>query len=339
MKMRRLTNSVLIMVVLVSAVLCCSFSTMARIIIDQLDREVEVPDNIERVAALHFFSAKIMYSLGLEDKLVHKAIFGEEGKALAKVSPEFAALPELVNHRIVNLEELIGLNPQVVFVYASFSREDIDKFEDAGLTVVACKGETMEEALEAVQLLGEIFQCQERASGYTRYIQGQLAYIAERVAKIPRNQRPKVLVTGPNSIYTVATGEMLQSVMVEAVGGINVASGLKGFWAEVSPEQIVVWNPDYILMGSSFGPGMDVEIYRNPAFQTVNAVRNKKVFVVPSNIGWWDFPLPHATIGMLWMAKTIQPVVFSDIDMLATANEFYRRSLGFTFTELGGKLD
>ena len=39
--------------------------------------------------------------------------------------------------------------------------------------------------------------------------------------------------------------------MAASAGAENVASGLKGFWCDVSPEQVALWNPDVIFLGSS----------------------------------------------------------------------------------------
>lgn len=340
---KRLLALFLVLALLLSLVVGCgqqvSTDEKTKKITDQLGREVEIPENIERAAGLHIFSAKIMYALGQGDKLVHKAIYGPEGQALEKVSPEFAKLPELEEHKVVNAEELISLNPQVVFCYASFDKADIEKFEKAGLTVVGLKGETLEETYEAIKIIGEVFGCEDKADEYINYVKDKINYIKERAKDIPEDERPRVLVTGPKSMYTVATGDMLQSTMVEMAGGENVASELKGFWTEVSPEQIVTWNPDIILAGSSFGPNSREDIMKNPAIQTINAIENDKVYNFPSNIGWWDFPLPHAVLGMLWTAKTINPDKFEDLDMLATADEYYEKYLGYSFTSMGGKLD
>nr|WP_281253715.1 hypothetical protein [Sporomusa silvacetica] len=43
-------------------------------------------------------------------------------------------------------------------------------------------------------------------------------------------------------------------------------------------------------------------------------------------------------LGIVWIAKTIYPDKFADIDMTALADDFYRRFMGQSFTEMGGKL-
>ena len=312
-----------------------------RVITDQIGREVELPDKIERVAALHIFGAKIVYALGQGDKMCHKGIYGKEGEALERLDPKFAALPsvEQSNHKQINVESLLGIKPDVVFVYAAFDQSDVEKFTEAGMTVVGIKGETLEEAYEAVRLIGEVLECPDKAKVFNAYVEDNMNMVKERVAGIPEDKKPKVLVTGPKNIYTAATGEMLQNTMVETAGGVNVAKDVKGFWAELSPEQIVAWNPDYIFLASSFGTNGVADVMNNPALKTVNAVVNKRIYVFPSNISWWDFPLPQAMLGIVWTGKTINTDKFEDVDITKLADEYYKSFIGYTFTEMGGKLE
>ena len=131
-------------------------------------------------------------------------------------------------------------------------------------------------------------------------------------------------------------GERLE--IIRRAGGENVAAGLKGFWADVSPEQVALWDPDVIFLGSSWGNFGVEEVYRNSQFQTVTAVKKRRVFTFPSNVGWWDFPPPHCVLGIVWAAKAMYPERFADVDMLRIADDFYAKYRGHTFTALGGRL-
>ena len=312
-----------------------------RIITDQVGRKVEIPVDIERVAAFHMYAAKIMYSLGQGDKLIHKAIYHPEATILAKLDEEFAALPNINtgDHKQTGSEPVLNIGPQIVFSYAAFDTAEIEQFEEAGLVPIGVKGETLEDTYETIALLGDIFNCKKEAKEYTEFIKSKYKYVDDRTKKLDESEKPVVLITGPKSIYTVATGEMLQNEMIEMGGGINPARGLKGRWAEISPEQLVTWNPDYIFLGSSFGNTTKEEIYNDPAFATISAVKNKRIYIFPSNIGWWDFPLPQAMLGMVWTAKKINPDLFKDMDVEEIADEYYMRCFGYSFEEMGGILE
>ncbi len=306
---------------------------------DQLGRWVTLPQPLERIATLHHFGGRIVFALGQEDKLVQQGLYGRDAAAMAAVDPVFAALPSPTEGNDLSVEELVVLGAQLVFVYASFERSAIDALERVGISVIALKGETMQESFEAVRLVGEVLDCQEQAESYIEDCRDLLDLVQARVADIPPERRPRVLFSGPKSVYTAATGEMLQNEILELAGGRNVAEHLKGFWCDVSPEQVALWNPDVIFLGSSWNRYQKGEVFDNSQFGMVKAVREGEVHAFPSNIGWWDFPAPHCVLGVVWSAKTLYPERFRDVKLTAIADGFYTRHLGHSFSALGGRLE
>ncbi len=305
---------------------------------DQLGRTVAVPRHMTRVAALYHFSGRIAFALGQRDRLVEQSLSGKEAKAMASIDAKFAAMPRIADGHGINFESLLALKPQCAIVYASFSRSQMAQLENAGIKVIAVKGETFEESLVAVRLIARVLDCEEKGEEYIRSCESLMSLVADRIRNIPLHQRLRVVFTGPKSLYTVATGEMLQNQVLETAGAINVASSLKGFWNDVSPEQIAAWNPDVILLGSSLDTYAADEVLRSSQFQSIKAVRNKRVYVFPSNVGWWDYPAPHCALGALWTARILYPDHFKDVDMLQVADNFYLKYLGHSFTSMGGKL-
>jgi iron complex transport system substrate-binding protein len=303
-------------------------------ITDMKGRRVAVPQNITLIAG----GAGIIYALHQQSKLVERGIYGKEAEALARIDPAFAARPIILEVNKINIEQLAGLRPQVYFPYASFNKSEIGAMESAGLTVVALTGETFAESFRAVELVGKVLGCEDKAQAYLKDCRRLLNLVNARTRDIPPGKRLRVMFAGPKSVYMVATGEMLQTEWLRLAGAENVASGLKGFWCDVSPEQVALWNPDVIFLGSSKDTYDVDKVLKSSQFRTVKAVRQRRVYAFPSNIGWWDWPAPHCVLGVLWAAKTLYPQRFTDIDMVKTADEFYAKYLGHSFTALGGKL-
>ncbi len=307
-------------------------------ITDQIGRIVHVPEQLDRIAALHHFGGKIVFALKQQNKLVEQAVYGKEAVALSKVDKHFASLPNMLEGHSVNIEGIVALMPQVVFVYASNDRSEIELFENAGISVIAVKGETLEESFDAVRLMAKVLNCPQNGEQYITECRNLIHLVQERLGNIPESEKQKVLFTGPKSIYAVATGEMLQTSILEKAGAVNVAKSLNGFWAAVSPEQIALWNPDVIFLGSSLNTyGIDT-IFKNAHFDTIKAIKERKIYHFPSNIGWWDYPAPHCVMGVVWSAKTLYPKRFEDIDMLKIADEFYTKYVGYSFAAMDGKL-
>ena len=312
--------------------------TQTRTIFDQLGRKVTIPEQPKKIAALHHFGGKIVHALNMRHLLVEKSIYGLEAKALNRIDPAFAALPSMIEGHDYNVEGIVSLNPELIFAYASMDLSEVQQFENAGIPVVAVKGETLEESFDAIRLISDVLDCKDNGEQYIKDCRDLIDMTASRLKG--RVEKPiKVMFAGPRSIYSVATGNMLQNHILNLSGAVNVARELTGFWADVSPEQIATWNPDVIFLGSYLDVYGKDKILENPQFQTVNAIKNKKIYSFPSNIGWWDYPAPHCVLGVVWSAKTLYPELFKDIDMMTVANEFYKRHIGHTFEEMGGRLD
>jgi iron complex transport system substrate-binding protein len=321
----------------------CSYKTAQSdetiTVIDQLGRSVTVPRRITRIAALHHFGGRIVYALRQQGKLMEQSLYRIEAKALASVDPQFAALKPSQDRHSINYESLIATRPQCAFVYASFDKAEMQRLENAGIQVIAVKGETIEESFEAIRLMAKVLDCKERGEEYIAYCRNLLSKVQDRIRDIPPDKRLRVVFAGPKSIYTVATGEMLQTQMLECAGAINVGASLKGFWSDISPEQLAAWNPDVIFLGSTLTTYGAKEVLENSQFKTINAVKSRRVHIFPSNIGWWDYPAPHCVLGSLWVAKTLYPERFKDVDVTKVADEYYTKYFGHTFTSMGGRLE
>ncbi len=310
------------------------------IVKDQLERVVEIPKKLERVAALRHFGGKIVFALQKQHLLVEKSIYGSEAAALNKIDKAFAALPDMLTGHNHNFEGLVALNPQVVFMYGTCNRTELEQFKNVGIPVVCVKGETLQESFQSIRLMAKVLDCEAKGEKYIKACSDILNLVKKRLQNHGRH-KIKVMFAGPKSIYSVATGKMLQNQLIELSGGVNVAKAVEGFWASVSPEQLARWNPDVIFLGTYSGLEQysKQEIYNNSHVQTINAVKNRKIYSFPSNVGWWDYPAPNCVLGVVWSAKTLYPQLFLDVDITTLANKFYKEFVGFTFEELGGRLN
>ncbi|THB76280.1 MAG: iron ABC transporter substrate-binding protein [Desulfobacteraceae bacterium] len=311
--------------------------TGTRTFTDQLGRTVKIPEKIHRICALHHFGGKIVYALKKQSLLVDTSIYGKEALALKAIDPAFAAKPSLLQGNSYNVESMINLAPQVAFVYASSNRSEMEVFKNAGIPAIAVKGETFEESFEAIRLISSVLECEGDGEHYIKQCRDLIRMVQTRL-ETTSGPPVKVLFSGPKSIYSAATGSMLQTQILELSGAVNVANELDGFWADISPEQLALWNPDVIFLGSTLDAYGRDSIFKNPHFQTIKAIQDKKVYTFPSNVGWWDYPAPHCVLGVVWSAKILYPELFGDVDMKEIADQFYEEFTGHTFSALGGRL-
>lgn len=336
--------SIICIIALLSALLsgCATEkkSSDENIIIDQLGREVVIPDNVEKVAATHIYGGKMLFAMGQKDKIAFQMQIGKDTEALAKIDKQYGSLPTAISspNGVDTPEAMISLGVDVVFTDAARGVEEAEIFANAGITTIAVSGETFEEVYETAEIMGKVFDCPEKAIELKDFIEELRTTVYDRVKDLPAEDKPVVLVSGSGGVYTAATADMFQHQMVETAGGKNAGENLNGRWANISAEDIILLDPDYIVLGSTFGASTVESVLSDPALQSVTAIKNKNVYNFPSTLGWWDFPLPQSVLGIIWTAKTIHPDIFEDIDIKETADSVYKYIYGYTYTELGGVL-
>src|SRR5262245_63545043 len=111
--------------------------------------------------------------------------------------------------------------------------------------------------------------------------------ITQRVGSIPPDRRPRVYYArGPRGLETGLGG----SINVETIELVaqNVAGGTRGGLANVSIEQVLLWNPDVII---TIDQDFAANVSNDSAWAPVAAVRARRVHLSPKlPFGWVDFP-------------------------------------------------
>jgi len=127
---------------------------------------------------------------------------------------------------------------------------------------------------------------------------------------------------GPQGLVT-GLGGSINVEMIEFLGARNVAGGEKGGLAQVGFEQVVLWDPPVIVTND---PDFMREVWRMPVWQSVTAVRKKRVYLSPHlPFGWFDYPPgPNRLLGLLWLSEILYPDLFRH-DYPREIAEFHRR--------------
>jgi iron complex transport system substrate-binding protein len=309
------------------------------VVVDQLGREVELPANVERVATNYGIATQIIFALGQQDKLVgcDAPSHSMSDAFFSQIDPGFAAVPSVGNPKEINTETLASLEPDVIFVPCSRGSEQVDQLEALGFNVLGVNCEDLDLLAESVEMFGQAMGCEDKAEEYAAYYQEIQDMIEERLANLPDSERATVYLSGSTGMLSTCGGDMYQSFVFDLCGGDNVAKELSGGWKEVSAEQVLAWDPEYIFV-VHYGPATPEQIIADPTFADLTAVKDGNVMWFPSELAPWDYPSMQAVLGLVWCAKTLQPGEFEDVDVLEYANEYFEKFFGKSFTEIGGTI-
>ncbi|MDO5027803.1 MAG: ABC transporter substrate-binding protein [Bacillota bacterium] len=303
-------------------------------IVDDLGRQVEVPEKVERIVVLGNTPRMITY-LGLADKVVGLSI------DVKNLDPQTAYayanrdlwwdLPLVGSGEKGNVEyypeEIIKANPDLIL--CSFTEDIVKDLETkTGLPVVSVAMGTLfaKDYDQALRTLGQACGVEERAEEVVAYIHSCLEDLEARTANITEDQKPSIISAaasykGINGIESVR----VQDSVLDSIKAKNLASQDQGpVVAFVDKEQILAWDPDYIFCDFE-GVGLVKEDYKtNPDFyRELKAFQKGQVFQQPSASSYFsnlEIPLLNA----YYIGSVLYPENFADLDINKKAQEIFK---------------
>ena len=301
---------------------------------DQTGRVVRVEQPVERIASVYGAGTFYLYTLGVQDRLVAGWYLGVKGvaqasEAMFRLEPR---LGELLLFGDPNVEELVARGAQLLLVDGSRHAAFAEQVADLGIPVLQYLVETAEEMKEALRLTGRVLgpDASARAEAFIADYDRILGAVHEDLADLRDEDRVCVLFVGTSPLR-VASGEMYQTQLIEAAGGLSVSAELFGYWSEINLEQLLLWNPDVILI-PPYGDVQPADLLENPDWQAIQAIRNGCVHRMPRLIAPMDTPVPESLLGVVWMAGVLYPDLVS-LDLAEEAARFYSTYYDFALTE------
>lgn len=326
-----------ILLILFITVIIFSTNVQAdRIVKDMVGREVNLPDNVERIVTTYKSATQFVLALGAGDKMVGASVKSASQPLFTSLKADIADLPEVGSKRKgLNLETILETDPDLVILFPYGDGPEIAaKLKTHNIASIIIKPESLELIKETTSLLGEVLNKKEQAKNiidaYDNIIE-----LVKVTSKLKTEDKKTIYFA--NSEFTDTVGEkMLQTAVIDYAGGINPAAQLKKGFVKVSAEKIISWNPDIVVVSQFFRESIE-SLQKENKFSHIKAFREKNIYRFPSNLEPWDFPSPSSYISVLWLAKTAYPEKYRDIEYEEVVNEFYNTLYGMTFEELGGE--
>ena len=177
-----------------------------------------------------------------------------------------------------NVERLLTLSPDLV-IAAGLERGDVaDVLRRSGIRVLDVRIRNFEELFDAIRQIGEAVDAPEKAKDLIARMQGELKAVAMRAGATRPGQRPRVFVEiGSRPLMTAGGGSFLDDLVTRA-GGVNVAHDVSQAYPVISPEKVVEWNPDVIVVAEMGRARLAAaELSRRIGWADISAVKNRRI--------------------------------------------------------------
>lgn len=262
--------------------------------------------------------------LGGADKIVATTDLIKNNKWFAHIYPRISSIPNGVNGKDLQVEELIKLSPDVV-IAAIKNKEELAK---NGFTVLYPSFTNHADMKKSVSIMAEIIggDAPKIAQKFNEYFDGNLKKALSKTDKIAASDRPKVLhIADGKNLFKVDGANTIIDERIRVAGGQNTVQKSENM-LEINAEEIPNTDPDVIIVDRTT-PDILKKIYENPIYAGTKAVKNKRVYVNPTGVFSWDRYGAEGALQILWAAKTLHPELFGDLDLHAEAKKFYKEFL------------
>lgn len=270
-----------------------------------------------------------------------------------KQVPSINNIPEIgrVDTNTFSVEKAISLKPDLLMLadwqYKALDG-DIERIESAGIPIVVVdyNAQTVERHVQSTLLIGQITGQNERAKAIAQEYKKTVDTIESRLkeANLPK---PKIYTeygaAGVNEIgYTF--GKNMWGAISTIAGGDNISAPFVEWWGKLNPEQILVSNPDIIvitgyetgsnetsmLMGEGINEALAQErlkgFKQRTGWSTLSAVKNDQMYAAYH--GACRTIIDAAMIE--FYAKAMYPDLFKDLNPKQSYQAFYKKYLPIT---------
>ena len=244
---------------------------------DMAGREIALDAPATKVVALTASDCEILAALGAEDTLVGRGEYCDYPESILEV-------PAVQSGADTNLEQIIALEPQVVIMAKmAQTEEQVAALEKAGIRVVVSDAQDIEGVYTAIRLIGTLVGRNDEAEAMVADMQSTFADIA---AKSENTGKTVYFEVSPLQwgLWTAGKGTFMDE-LATMCGLTNAFADVEG-WAEISEEQVLERDPDYIVTISMYygeGPTPVEEIKSRAGWDALKAVQNDAIFNADSN--------------------------------------------------------
>ncbi len=286
-------------------------------------RTVEIPATIKSVICADMTATYFMYALA--PKLLSGRNMKPTSSEVSLIDQKFLDLPVVgvifYGKSTFNLEATAKLHPDILLcpLFHHTTPEYIADYEEFGhrlgipIVMVALD---LEKLPEAFTFMGTLLGKEKTAAEFSQYSQQTLNW-ADSIRANISNPLSVYVAEGKDGLYTISAGST-HSQVIEMAGAKNCALVDESYGYKnipVSFEQILNWQPDYILVNSRASTEIESEVInqikKDKVWQSLRAVKENKILVVPTVPFNWIGRPPgiNRLIGIRWIASSLYPNV------------------------------
>lgn len=270
---------------------------------DQAGREVTIEKEPSSIVSGYYISSSLLIALGLKDKVVGIEAKADKRPIYKLAAPELTELPNVGTAKEFNLETCAALSPDLVILPMKL-KDAAQSLTDLGITVLLVNPESQDLLTEMINTIATATNTNSEAAKLLAYIDSQKDMLTSALSGV---EPESVYLAGNSSFLSTAGPSMYQSSIIELAGGKNAADSITDtYWAEISYEQLLAWDPSYIIIASDAEYTV-YDVMNDPNLAECTAVKNSHVYAILGDMEALDSPVPAGILASVWLAGILHP--------------------------------
>ena len=245
---------------------------------DMKGRVVTLDAPATRVVALTAADCEILYAVGAGDTLVGRGEYCD-------YPPEVLDVTVVKSGADTNLEQIIDLEPQVLFMATmTQTEEQVAALEAAGIKVVVSEARDIAGVYTAIELIGKVMGRDAEAADVIADMKSTFDDVAAKATGDGTKTVYFEVSPLEYGLWTAGSGTFMNEIceMLDLKNAFDDVAG----WGEISEEQVLERNPDYIVTISMYfgeGPTPEEEIIARNGWDEITAVKNEAILNLQNN--------------------------------------------------------
>lgn len=278
-------------------ILTLPVGALALTVVDESGTSVEIPDRAQRILPLTPSLAEILFSLGLEERIVGVTDFSNYPPAARKK-------PRVGTFINPSLEKILALEPDLVIVGSERQDEKTNlALKNFSIPVYRIRPVNLNSIYRSISNLGEITGSLPQAQKVILEMKKKVALVEKKVAGLPR--RRVFYQVGIDPVVSV-NSQTFAADLISRAGGILVTADNPVRYPLYAIERVIVDAPEVIVI-SSMSPNTNYQRLRQSwqRWRSIPAVRQGRIYVIDSDMV--DRPSPRIVDGLAQLADFIHP--------------------------------
>jgi iron complex transport system substrate-binding protein len=247
---------------------------------DGLGREVNLKDPVKRIISTAASNTEILYAIGAGDLIVGRDEFSNY--------PEEALTIESIGGGMndYNMEKITALQPDLVLLAEINPPELVEALEKLNIPVFYLSNPDdfdglYENLITVGQLTGHTSQAEALSASLKTRVETALAFVEQSPL------RPSVFfeldASEPAKPWTSGSGTFV-NYLITMAGAQNIAAEIESDWAQYSQENLLIKNPDIIILADAKWGTTPEMVMQRPGWEGLNAVQQGNIFPIDDDL-------------------------------------------------------